>query len=185
MAEDRFSEYGVTTGPISGAILKLLGGGKGAGGAYFPLANRVVAGPDVEEDGYIPFTGQNVITHELEHKRQFNEPGDYTSERVLKMLENSAIGKALLAKGYSRKELGYEAMAHMAGANASEKDFRTQAQWPHPAWSGLSDEQKLWYLKNAEGASTNQDYLANMSRLGEGGAGAIERLKQLAKGLLP
>ncbi len=159
--------------PIGTLLLKL----EGANGAYNPLFNAEIYREDMPSDGFV--AGQNVVAHEREHKRQFNNPGDYFSEEAIQAVKKVPGVNTLNEQGYSDRDLPMELMAHMVGSNASDAGFSGQKQSPHPAWAGIPDEVKLLILKNQQANLTDQDYLGNLDRYGSTAASAIERIKHL------
>jgi hypothetical protein len=158
----------------------------GSGGFYQPLLNRTVIPEEtISNDGYDPgYSGQNVVAHELEHRRQFNHPGDYTSYDARRIASDmdKRTGKSVSGMGYSKADLPFEMLAFGAGANAADGSVGLrQAQYPHPGAAELTKEQKLWMLKNRDGWMTDQNYLGNLQTYGEPVAQGIERGKHLLK----
>ena len=190
MSEDNKYERGDL---VDDAILDVLG----AGGSYSPLRDRVVVSNAseklfipkqkvVDDDGWTG--GQNVISHELEHKRQFNYPGDYSSRdarRIAKGIDSRATNGELSKIGYSDAALPLEIPAHMKGSNAAEGSVGLQqASSPHPFSNKLNDEEKLWLLKNENKWQTDQDFLSNIDRFGIQNAKRIERVKNIGAGVV-
>lgn len=174
---------------VDEAFLKM----SGAGGSYDPIRDRVIisdaneamsipARKAVDEDGWNG--GQNAIAHELEHRRQFNYPGDYSSaeaKRIAKGIDEK-FGGSVSKAGYSDANLPLEVPAFLKGSNASEgsKGLR-QASSHHPVNGKLSDEEKLWLLKNENKWQTDQDFLENIDRFGIKNANRIERVKHIGR----
>jgi hypothetical protein len=126
----------------------------GAGGFYHPITNSTVVYAGSENDD------RNTLYHELEHKRQYAQPGDLRSKIAIQMAQSIAeklsMGHPDIYRGTgSRAPL--EALAILVGEGAENR------QWPPPGWGKLSNEEKLWVEKNYNGAMTDQNYLANPS----------------------
>ena len=162
-----------------------------ADGAYLPIFNTSIYRSDTPADGWVG--GQNVRAHEEEHRRQFNYPGDYSSEKAMRIAER--IAPELKTIGYSRADMPMEAMAYMAGSQEDYSnpdtydpkvytDYKFGTTKPHPAWNQLDEEAKQWYMQNQLGKYTNENYLGNVDTYGETIASAIERAKHLGQNML-
>lgn len=143
----------------------------GAQGLYDPISNKTFYRNDTPEDGWI--WAENVRQHEEEHKRQYNNPGDYNSEKAKRLAER-LLGDRLLKRGYSRSELPYELMARMKGS-IDHKDLDEGPQQPHPAWNQLDDEARQWYLNNSKGTETSDLW----QRLKHVGGGMTSKLQDI------
>lgn len=115
--------------------------------------------------------------HENEHKRQFNLPGSYFSKEDRAVWRGSPHWKEKKNSGYSDLDVPIEILAGMVGGSSGETG--SEGNWPPYNWNKLSDEQKLWILKNREGHLTDQTYLEKPTN-----TSALQRAKHLGRGLV-
>lgn len=164
---------------------------RGAGGAYQPfLDSATIPQEAIDNDGYSPSdVGQNVIAHELEHKRQFNYPGDYFSRDAIETMngfDKRTGGTLRDERGYGKSDIPLEVLAHMKGANAADDSGGLrQAQNPHPAHHLMTNKEKLFVAQAEQAHLTNQDFLNNVSEYGIDNAKRIQRVKNIAKSVIP
>jgi len=144
-------------------LLSFIGGGRVAG-AYNPITNQTTFRSSLPADGWVD--AQNVRRHEEEHKRQFNNPGDLTSETALR-IASKISGGMLEERGYRKSQLPHEVLAFMAGSK--DDDYPDGPNLPHPAWNQLSDDAKAWYMRNQQSG---------------GEAGLLDRLKLMGSSIL-
>lgn len=163
---------------ITKLITDLLLKAKGAAGAYNPIYNSTIVSSNLSDTKL-----KEVLRHEAEHFAQFNHSTLSSSDQDQKLADsivrkttvhganptlfpedrrwmdtlNTAApsGTNPLTEdfGYSSKSLPREVPAYVAGSN--------QDRWPPLGWDKLSDDEKLWLIKNLEGRYTDQDALSN------------------------
>lgn len=135
---------------------------KMSGNWYNPADDSVV----VQKTG--PQSMRNSLQmHESEHQRQFKTPNQLfnpESEQIARRISNTLRDNGANIsyyenQGYAGYDIPFELLAELAETNKNS--------WPPRGFSKLSDEDKLWLIRQREAYLTHQPYLQDPKAIGE------------------